>query len=161
MSVWTEWEFDPGVAIPLAISALLYATGSRHHVGLTRSRRFCFWTGWPSLVLALVSPLHSIGEALFSVHMVQHEILMLVSAPLLVISRPLVTFLWAMPFAWRRAIGGWSKSRAVQNAWTGLTASMTAWWIHALAIWAWHMPPLMDAAIRSDCMHALQFCIIE
>ncbi len=101
----SAWEFDPGVLIPLLLSAVLYWQGSRRHFGLTRLERSCFWLGWASLVLALVSPLHRLGEVLFCAHMTQHEILMLVSAPLLVISRPMVTFLWAVPFEWRRAPG--------------------------------------------------------
>ena len=156
MSLWSNWEFDPGVVIPLALSAALYATGARRQVGLKYSRRVCFWAGWLSLVLALVSPLHPLGEELFSAHMVQHEILMLVSAPLLVISRPLVTFLWALPFEWRRSLGRWSKTQPIHASWIWLTAPLTAWWIHALAIWIWHAPPMMDAALRSDLMHTAQ-----
>ncbi|MBV8819845.1 MAG: cytochrome c oxidase assembly protein, partial [Acidobacteriaceae bacterium] len=79
MNLWTDWEFDPGIVIPLAISAGLYALGSLRHVGLTRVQRTCFWAGWLSLVVALVSPLHPLGEELFSAHMVQHEILMLIA----------------------------------------------------------------------------------
>lgn len=156
MNLWAQWEFDPGITIPLALSAALYAAGSRKHVGLTRLQKASFWTGWLSLVVALVSPLHPLGEALFSAHMVQHEILMLVSAPLLVVSRPLVTFLWALPFEWRRTLGRWSKMRAVRGPWLWLTAPLTAWWLHAIAIWAWHAPPLMDAALASGLVHAAQ-----
>lgn len=153
---WADWEFEPGIVIPLALSALLYAIGSRRHAGLTHMQRACFWAGWASLVLALMSPLHPLGEALFSAHMVQHETLMLISAPLLVMSRPLVTFLWALPIEWRRTLGRWSKSAPVRHSWLLLTAPLVAWWIHAVAIWAWHMPPLMDATLRSDLIHALQ-----
>lgn len=156
MSIWTDWEFDPGIVIPLMISAVLYALGSRRHVGLTRLQRSCFWAGWFSLVIALVSPLHPMGEELFSAHMVQHEILMLVAAPLLVVSRPLVTFLWAVPFEWRRTLGRWAKTRPVRGTWLWLTAPMMAWWIHGIAIWAWHAPPLMDATLRSDLVHTAQ-----
>jgi putative membrane protein len=156
MSIWTDWEIDPGVVIPLAISAVLYAIGCRRHVGLTRVQRACFWAGWLSLIVALVSPLHPLGEVLFSAHMVQHEILMLVSAPLLVVSRPLVTFLWAAPFEWRRTLGRWSKAKPIRGSWLWLSAPLTAWWIHAIAIWVWHAPPLMDAALKSDLVHTAQ-----
>ena len=60
-----------------------------------------FALGWISLVIALDSPLHEIGEQLFWVHMTQHEILMLISAPLLILGRPMIAFLWALPRAWR------------------------------------------------------------
>lgn len=156
MSIWADWERDPGVVVPLAIAAVLYAIGSRRHIGLTRLQRSCFWAGWLSLVIALISPLHPLGEVLFSAHMVQHEILMLVSAPLLVISRPLVTFLWALPFEWRRTLGRWSKTGPVHHSWLWLTAPLSAWWIHAVAIWVWHAPPLFDATLKSDLVHTAQ-----
>ena len=59
----------------------------------TRRRSFLwpilwFALGWISLVIALDSPLHELGEQLFWVHMTQHEILMLISAPLLVLGQP-------------------------------------------------------------------------
>lgn len=153
---WSAWEWDPGVIIPLTISAVLYATGSRRHFGLTLVQQTCFWGGWLSLSLALVSPLHPLGEVLFCAHMVQHEILMLVAAPLLVVSRPLVTILWAFPYGWRRRIGRWSKASAVRNSWLWLTAPLAAWWIHALAIWLWHAPAFFQATLKSDLVHSAQ-----
>jgi putative membrane protein len=152
----SAWEFDPGVVIPLVLSAVLYWRGSRRHVGLTALERTCFWLGWASLVLALVSPLHPLGEVLFCAHMTQHEILMLVSAPLLVISRPLVTFLWSLPFEWRRTVGRWSKENYVQRGWEFFTDPFSAWWIHALAIWTWHVPYLFDLTLTSDLAHSAQ-----
>ncbi len=154
--LWSTWELDPGVVIPLAISAILYAIGSRKHFGLTKIQRACFWAGWFSLALALISPLHPLGEVLFSAHMIQHEILMIVAAPLLVVSRPLVTFLWALPIGWRRTFGRWSKADPVRRSWIFLTAPLAAWWIHALAIWLWHAPALFEATLTSDLIHSAQ-----
>jgi cytochrome c oxidase assembly factor CtaG len=123
---------------------------------LTALQKACFWSGWSTLVVALVSPLHPLGEELFSAHMVQHEILMLISAPLFVLSRPLVTFLWAVPIEWRRAFGRWSKIEPVSNSWRFLTDPLSAWWIHAIAIWAWHAPPLFESTLKSDLAHTAQ-----
>ena len=44
----------------------------------------CFWSGWLFLAVSLMSPVHSLGEVLFSAHMAQHEILMLAAAPAMV-----------------------------------------------------------------------------
>jgi putative membrane protein len=154
--LWTAWSFDPGTTIPLALSAILYLRGARASRGITPRQQAFFWTGWTVLALSLVSPLHPLGEVLFSAHMVQHEILMLIAAPLLVLSRPLVAFLWALPFDWRRDLGAWSKSPPVQRTWTALTAPMTAWWVHAIALWAWHAPALFQATIGNDLVHAAQ-----
>ena len=152
----SAWEFDPGVVIPLAISAFLYARGSRCQTIFGPRQRVLFWSGWIALALALVSPLHPLGEALFSAHMVQHEILMIVAAPLLVLSRPLVTFLWGMPFEWRRSAGRWSKTQPVQRCWTFLTDPFAAWWLHAAAIWIWHAPVMFDLTLQSELAHTVQ-----
>jgi cytochrome c oxidase assembly factor CtaG len=154
--LWSAWEFDPGVVIPLLLCAILYAKGQRFHIGLTRTQRLCFWAGWLSLAFALISPLHPLGEVLFSAHMLQHEILMLISAPLLVLSRPLVTFLWALPIEWRRALGRWSKTKPVSHTWNTLTDPLTAWMLHGIAIWTWHVPYLFQLTLRSDLAHTAQ-----
>jgi putative membrane protein len=88
--------------------------------------------------------------------MAQHEILMLVAAPLLVWSRPLAPLLWGLPFAARRAAGRASKSAFVQSAWPALTRPFHAWWIHAIALWVWHAPPLFQATLRSEWVHTAQ-----
>src|SRR5690348_14908116 len=99
--LWTGWDFDPGIVIPLILTALLYALGSRPMRGVGRQRLALFWCGWVLLALALVSPLHPLGESLFSAHMAQHEILMLGAAPLMALSRPLAPLLRGLPMAWR------------------------------------------------------------
>lgn len=154
--LWFAWEFDPGVVIPLAISAFLYARGSRREALSNARQQVFFWCGWTALALALISPLHPLGEALFSAHMVQHEILMIVAAPLLVLSRPLVTFLWGMPFEWRRVAGRWSKAEPVRRGWTFLTDPFAAWWLHAAAIWIWHAPVMFDLTLQSELAHTAQ-----
>jgi putative membrane protein len=154
--LWSAWRFDLGSVTPLAISAVLYARGARAPRGVRVPDMFYFWSGWLILTLALVSPIHAVGEELFSVHMTQHEILMLCAAPLMVLSRPLVPMLWALPLVVRRGLGQWSKSPWVQSSWHGITAPMTAWWIHAVALWAWHIPALFQATLTSELAHAAQ-----
>lgn len=157
------WEFDPFVIIPLTASAVLYAIGTRRmwqsagrgH-GIRQRDVWCFALGWWSLVIALVSPLHPWGTALFSAHMSQHEILMLVSAPLLVMGRPIVAFLKAMPPSWGRRLSTWSGTRAWSWTWQLLTNAFVAWLIHAATLWIWHLPALFDAANRNEAVHAFQ-----
>jgi putative membrane protein len=75
---------------------------------------------------------------------------------LLVLSRPLVPFLWGLPFVWRRTAGQWSKAAVMQMVWTSLTAPFAAWTIHAIALWVWHAPPLFQATISSELVHSAQ-----
>lgn len=154
--LWTAWTFDPGVVLSLAIPAALYAIGARRSRGVTHRQLMFFWSGIISLALALISPLHDLGEALFAAHMTQHEILMLVSAPLLVLSRPLAPMLWALPFEWRRALGRASKLTPIAACWRFLINPFIAWLLGAVVLWVWHAPFLFQATLRSDWVHAAQ-----
>jgi cytochrome c oxidase assembly factor CtaG len=150
------WVLDIGTVAPLLISAVMYLRGATDAHGIVRWERRCFWAGWWALLVALVSPIHPMGEALFSAHMVQHEILMLVAAPLLVLGRPLVPFLWGLPMSWRRVAALISKSTAVSWNWSWLSRPVNAWWIHAVALWGWHAPRAFQAAVGNEFIHALQ-----
>jgi putative membrane protein len=117
---------------------------------------WCFALGWLSLLFALDSPIHELGEQLFWVHMTQHEILMLVSAPSLVLGRPLVPFLWALPKPWREKIAGSFNSKPIAAIWGSLSAPLNAWLLSAAALWLWHVPWLFDKTLHSDWVHAAQ-----
>jgi putative membrane protein len=81
---------------------------------------------------------------------------MLIAAPFFVLSRPLATLLFALPFEWRRRLGRWGKAGYVRRSWAFLTDPLTAWWLHAAAIWIWHAPFLFDLTLRSDLAHSAQ-----
>lgn len=159
--LWTAWSFEPQIVAPLLLAGALYVAGIARlaaRAGWTRRRRWeaaAFAAGWATLVVALVSPLHPLGETLFAAHMAQHELLMVVAAPLLVLSRPLVPWLWALPIGWRRGLGalgrGWPG-----RLWHGLTVPLVAFTLHAVAIVAWHLPRLYDLALGSEAAHAAQ-----
>ena len=109
----------------------------------TASRRrgaLWFWLGWSSLVVALVSPLHALGSALFSAHMAQHELLVTISASLLVLARPTASLAWGLPARWRRPVGRFFDARAFH--WLASVGVATA--LHAIALWAWHAPRLYE-----------------
>jgi putative membrane protein len=154
--IWTAWSFEPGIFVPLLVSGLLYGTGARPSRGASPRQIVCFAAGWALLAIALVSPLHPLGSALFSAHMAQHEILMLGAAPMLVLARPLVPMLHGMPLQWRRMLGRSAKTRLAQGLWRRITEPFTAWWIHAAALWLWHIPRLFEATLVSEWIHAAQ-----
>jgi putative membrane protein len=158
-----SWTFDPWIVVPILLLGLLYALGSvvlgrRTRIGreLREWRVVAFLGGWISLVAALVSPLHWLGEHLFSFHMIEHEILMAVSAPLLVVAMPIGTLLWAFPRPVRLAAGRLLKRPVVTVSWAWLSAGRNATIVHGVAIWAWHAPVLFDAAVTSVVLHRLQ-----
>jgi putative membrane protein len=124
--------------------------------GVRRWEAASFAGGWLALVVALVSPLHPWGNVLFSAHMTQHEILMLGAAPLLVLGKPVVAFLKALPAGWVRALLDATRPGWVQAVWRTLTNPFVAWLIHAAVLWVWHIPVLFTAALESEFVHALQ-----
>lgn len=161
---WLAWNFDPLVSCLLALSLALYAAGYRRlHARsgaaakpLRTGQYIAFSIGWSMLVIALLSPLDALGAALFSAHMVQHELLMIVAAPLLVSGRPLAVWLWALPAHWRMRVGAGVRWRPVKTSWRLLTAPLSAWLLHAAALWLWHAPRLFQAALLHPWMHTLQ-----
>jgi putative membrane protein len=88
--------------------------------------------------------------------MVQHEILMVVAAPLLVLGKPLAVWAWTLPPALNQACAGAAGNRILLWAWSILTCAPLAWSLHALAVWAWHISQLFDAALASEGLHTAQ-----
>jgi cytochrome c oxidase assembly factor CtaG len=152
------WLFKPSILVPLALAALLYQRGRHPKDGIQNWEMRSYWAGWLFLALALVSPIHAAGEVLFSAHMVQHEIVMVLAAPLLTLGRPLIPFLWAMPLAVRRALGELAKHDMLARTWSIATRTSVAGILHGVAIWVWHYPPLFDATLSSDAIHTAQHC---
>lgn len=161
--LWSAWTWEPAELVAITLTAWLYAIGVRTlwrragiGAGVTRWEVAAFAGGWLALVAALVSPLHAMGSVLFSAHMAQHELLMVVAAPLLVLGRWVVPALWAVPPAWRRAAGRAAKRSAVRETWDAITRPARATLLHAVALWAWHAPALYAATLESDLVHAAQ-----
>lgn len=162
-TVLAWWTWDPVTLYLLVLSGVLYAAGLARlwrragpGRGIRRWQAACFAGGWLALVLALVSPVDALGEILFSAHMAQHELLILVAAPLMVLGRPLAPFLWALPRPAREELGEWSRAPAFAAAWRGLTAPPAVFVLHGLALWIWHLPALYQATLGDDFVHALQ-----
>lgn len=156
------WTFDPWIVVPLAILAILYGVGvirlawrtGRPGGMLIRALLYC--AGLLTLAGALLSPLHWLGEHLFTFHMIEHEIVMAVSAPLIVFARPVGVLLWGLPGAARQAVGSVMRSPLVRGSWNWCTGATNATVIHGVAIWAWHVPVFFDAAVTDTTMHRLQ-----
>jgi len=157
------WSFEPWVIVCLALSLGAYLMGVYRlwrHAGAARGvsglQVAAFLAGWLSLGVALVSPLDALGNLLFSAHMVQHETLMVVSAPLLVLGRPLAVWTWGLPQAWRRGAGRMARWQPLAATWNLLTYAPLAWALHGVVLWAWHVPTLFEAALASNAIHTVQ-----
>lgn len=157
------WTLDAAITVPLALSLGLYALGAgrllrRSGPGRPERVRRLVWfvAGWLALASAVVSPLHDLGERSFAAHMLEHELMMLAAAPLLVLARPLSVMLWAFAGPARNALGAVSKAGAVRGPWRVLTDSWTATILQIAALWIWHAPALFDRALERPAWHLVQ-----
>jgi putative membrane protein len=157
------WTFTPWLVGLLLVSLGLEGVGlarlmrrvRRGRTGLVRAG-LLFLAGWIALGVAAVSPLHAAGERSFTLHMIEHEVLMLVAAPLLVLSRPLRTMIWAFPGPARLGLARAGRPRLVRSLWRGLTSCTPATLLQAGCLWLWHMPALFDLALSSASWHIAQ-----
>lgn len=158
---WSAPDLWLGASIALALA--LYLPGVRNLWRAAPGHRSTLWRyipafmlGWCVLALVLLPPLASVAAETFSGHMLQHEVLMVAAAPLLVLGRPLAIWTWAFPERWRPVVGRPAHWRAVRVPWDFITAPLPATVLHAIALWTWHAPPLFIAAQDDVWIHALQ-----
>jgi cytochrome c oxidase assembly factor CtaG len=142
------WTFEPWQLAPIAVVAALYGlrvrTLARRGRPVAPLKVSSFATGLAVLVVALVTPVDSIGEErLFSVHMFQH-LLIGDLAPLLLalgLSGPLLRPLLAPHWVQRARI---------------VTHPLVALPLWAGNLWLWHLPRLYVAALEHPLVHTLQ-----
>ena len=153
--LWQHWNLDPLLLIGLLLPLYLYSRGAMTYP-VARWRTALFITAIATLFIALISPLDALSGSLFSAHMVQHLLLILVAAPLLVVSRPLSPLLRGLPQPWRNAFGSLMQMRSIHLIWARLTAVIVILLVHLVALLAWHVPGLYSAAINYHWIHILE-----
>ena len=163
-SAMTAEDFWNGAtAVILACMAVLYVRGvirlwrtDAGHAAVRPWQIAAFAIGWLSVVTALLSPLETWSEILFSAHMAQHEILILVSAPLMVLGRPMLVMLWALPPSQRSWVGRRMRHQVLLAMWSAITGPLSVLLLHAVVLWVWHVPALFEAALADETVHVLQ-----
>lgn len=157
-NVLLAWRFDPLAIAMLAVAGGAYAWATRRvnrgHPGNRHPahRSWLFGGGLAAIGVALLSPIEAYEGALFSVHMVQHMLLQLVAAPLLLAGAPITLALRASRPAARRALLTLLHSRVVRL----ISFPVIAWVAFAAVNWGWHFSALYDAALESQALHHLQ-----
>lgn len=143
--------------MPVAGLGLGYLIGYRRFSRRShtyRTRGSIFLLGYAALVIALISPLHAVGEQYFSVHMVQHLLLTLVAPPLLLLSSSMPVLLWALPRRDRRAIGRLLGQPGPLRSILGwFTRPLVAWLLFVGTQWLWHQPAGYEWALENRWAH--------
>jgi putative membrane protein len=159
-----SWDARGDVLVVLATSAALYAVGrlrlgrrARPGGPFRALQMCCFGGALLAAGVALLSPLDALGALLLSAHMAQHEMLIMVAAPLLLLADPLPCMLWGLPRPARRAFGRLlAPGGAVRGALALLVRLPVAWVVSLAVSWGWHHPLAFEAALRNDLVHDLQ-----
>jgi putative membrane protein len=159
-NLWQAWNLAPPVVLGIAIAASTYGLGvialRRNGHGPGPRRVLCFYAGLVVVVGSLVSPLDALAATLFSAHMVQHLMLILIAAPLLVLGAPVVPVMLAIPRAVRRTFRSIERIPVVDRASRAVMNPVVVLALHSLALWAWHLPSPYQAAVGDDVLHGLE-----
>ena len=162
-----NWSFEPTVVVGLLVLAGLYVLGIVYTVRAGLSRRISAWraaafaAGLLSIFLALESPLDAWSDIYLWAHMIQHEILIYVAAPLLLLGAPLWPWWRAIPLEWRRSSLRWvmmhpRPRRLGIGIGRLLFSPRLAWAVFCGLFIAWHVPQLYDLALRDQVVHILE-----
>jgi cytochrome c oxidase assembly factor CtaG len=137
----TAWDFEPSVIAGCAVMTIGYFL-------LNRARpadaiRFC--AGVIAIALALMSPLDALADRyLFSAHMLQHLILLMVAPPLLIAG---LTAEFSRELVRRPLVGAIEKS---------LSRPPVSFAVGVGAMAVWHLPAMYNAAVASEAVHVIE-----
>jgi putative copper resistance protein D len=157
----SQWRLDPRALALGTLAATVYVIGlrrvSRGGSPFPRSRPVAFFSALAVTLLALASPIDAYADVLFSVHMVQHLLLMLVAPPLFALGAPITLALRAArPQTGRRYLRRILNSRALAL----LSHPVVAWSVFVGVSFATHFTPLYDRALESQTVHSLEHAIM-
>jgi len=185
MDIWANangWPFPPVVFLGCLVAEILYFRGWRLLIKHEQAKEAArarkspaspgstsvyqwnswFWRGTYFqcaifvFLLASSAPIDILAGRLFWVHMVQHLLLLIVMAPLLVAGAPLLPLWLGLPKQLRRPIQACAKLKARRillriGRW--LQQPVVACALLILGTWIWHWPPLYDLALTNDAIH--------
>ena len=161
--MFTSWSWRPEVVLILATLASAYASGwwrlrGGGHREIARGWRLALYlTGLGAVAVALLSPVDHLAHELLTAHMVQHLLLMMIAAPLLLLGNPLPTSLWGLPRRARRAIGRLlTRNAPLRKVLWAATLMPVAWLLFVVNLWLWHLPAAYQAALRDHVIHDVE-----
>lgn len=153
-----NWPLDPLVISALLVAGIAYVRADRRVRGERRGRplrRRSFLAGLVVVFAALQSPIDAGAATSFAVHMVQHLLLTMVAAPLLVLGAPVTLALQATTPQRRRRLLSTLRSAPVRL----ISAPIAAWSLFILVLWGTHVTELYELTLKSPGIHALEHLV--
>jgi cytochrome c oxidase assembly factor CtaG len=160
------WSTDGSIGLAFAVIAagagLLYELGAavghrrdRRHRRWPWRRRACLWAGLVVLVVDLYSGIGGEADSRLAVHMLEHMLMWLVVAPLLVASAPVRLALFALRRDGRRRLGAALRSRpvAILTSPAGSVGCFTA------VLLISHVPAVYALTLSHDGAHVTEHAL--
>jgi len=145
------WEWQPSILIGFFLwqAAYLWLTGRRQGKArwnpVTLARKVTFSVGTLLAFLALVSPIDYISDHyLFSVHMLQHLLLIMIAPPLWLLGLP------------DNFLDGLALPGPLQTFARRITHPVVAYLIFNSVVLIWHAPGFYEAALENNKLHILE-----
>ena len=161
------WSAEPLVIGPVVGLAALWWLGRRRLIergpseleqaSVSRWRGVAFLVGLAIILLALESPIDYFSQLLFWTHMVQHLLLLVVAAPLIVAGSPWLAIWEAIPESLRSsAISTWHRpwfGATVGRFYSLVRSPAGTFAIFATVVWGWHLPYTYDLTLANGVVH--------
>ncbi len=155
-SLFSGWYAEPVPLVAAAAGVLIYGKGARRLAGSgpTRIQKAFLVAGIAVILVALLSPLDDLALHLQWAHMVQHVLLLVVAAPLIVLARPWDTASNAFGPQARARAG--APQRLLTTHRRRVLAAAAAVIAFIAVMWLWHIPALYNLTLRDDLVHNLE-----
>jgi putative membrane protein len=158
------WDWRPVVLVSVGALAALYVGGwwrlrrsPRTRGAAPGWRLAAYLVGLASIVVALCSPIELLAELSFTAHMVQHQLLMMMAPPLLLLAAPFPVILWALPPRLRRRVGALVvRPGPIRRTLRTLTGMPVAGVLYSVTLWGWHHPAAYEAALGYPLLHDIE-----
>jgi putative membrane protein len=160
-NVLTDWHWRWDVIFVLGIFATLYIRGwlrLRAMGGDAKLSQLGFYLiALVAIGGALLSPLDDLASYLLIAHMVQHELLIMLAPPFILLANPVPVLLWGLGGNPRLQAGHLlSRHSAIRRVRDLFCWMPVAWSLYVINLWVWHYPALYDAALRVPWIHDLE-----
>jgi putative membrane protein len=159
--VLADWHWRWDVILVLLAFGTIYVRGwlrLRQIGGEAKTFQLIFYIlALGAIGCALLSPVDGLASYLLIAHMVQHELLMMLAPPLILLANPVPVLMWGL--------GGSSRLQArhlltrhslIRRARDFLGRMPVAWCVYVVNLWAWHHPVLYEAALRDQWIHDIE-----
>ena len=157
----TDWLWRWDVAFVLLLFGALYVRGwlrLKSLGGEIKLSELIFYAlALSAIAVALLSPIDALASSLLIAHMAQHELLMMVAPPLILLAHPVPVLLWGLGENSRLGVGRLlTQNSLIRRVRDFLGWMPVAWCVYVLNLWVWHYPPLYEAALQDPWIHDLE-----